>query len=276
MRLILILIASLILSSCSSGFAYRHLDWLIVWYSDDYLDLNRQQEGVFADEVSVLLDWHTQSELPKYRSQLQAIHDDLNVLPLSSPLISQNITLIRTHWQSTRKKLSEQLAPLAQQLTSRQVDYLFEQLEERNQARLTEYNELSPEETKENAIERLEETLINWLGSINTVQSELINAFIDQRHDTTLDRIRYLKVYQAHLRQVLSSSYEVNKLQALLNNPDAFKSKAYFKKQTSNMQHTVEFIRQLSVQLQPEQITHLQSKIMDYINTIDGITQSKQ
>ncbi|MGB3667791.1 MAG: DUF6279 family lipoprotein [Bermanella sp.] len=276
MRLILILIASLILSSCSSGFAYRHLDWLIVWYSDDYLDLNRQQEGVFADEVSVLLDWHTQSELPKYRSQLQAIHDDLNVLPLSSPLISQNITLIRTHWQSTREKLSEQLAPLAQQLTSRQVDYLFEQLEERNQARLTEYNELSPEETKENAIERLEETLINWLGSINTVQSELINAFIDQRHDTTLDRIRYLKVYQAHLRQVLSSPYEVNKLQALLNNPDAFKSKAYLKKQTSNMQHTVEFIRQLSVQLQPEQITHLQSKIMDYINTIDGITQSKQ
>lgn len=276
MRLILLLIASLMLTSCSSQFAYRHLDWLILWYSGDYLDLSRQQEGIFADEVSNLLNWHSESELPKYRLQLTAIQDDLNALPLSSTLIAEHITQIRGHWQRTRQQISEQLAPLTVQLSANQIEYLFRQLEARNQERLSEHSQLSPSDIKDNAIERLEETLIDWLGSIDTVQSQLMYEFIDKRYDTTVDRVAYLRAYQGQLKTALSASVEVGKLQTLLNNPDAYKSPEYLSKQANNLQHTIELIRDLSVQLQPKQVRHLQNKLQDYINTIDGIIKSRQ
>jgi len=276
MRLILLLIASLMLTSCSSQFAYRHLDWLILWYSGDYLDLSRQQEGVFADEVSNLLNWHSESELPKYRLQLKAIQNDLNALPLSSTLIAEHIAQIRGHWQRTRQQISEQLAPLTVQLSTNQIEYLFRQLEARNQERLSEHSQLSPSEIKDDAIERLEETLIDWLGSIDTMQSQLMYEFIDKRYDTTVDRVAYLRAYQGQLKTALSASVEVDKLQILLNNPDAYKSPDYLSKQANNLQHTVEFIRDLSVQLQPKQVRHVQNKLQDYINTIDGIIKSRQ
>ncbi|MGK0443802.1 MAG: hypothetical protein ACJA1U_000730 [Bermanella sp.] len=276
MRLILLLIASLMLTSCSSQFAYRHLDWLILWYSGDYLDLSRQQEGIFADEVSNLLNWHSESELPKYRLQLKAIQDDLNALPLSSTLIAEHIAQIRGHWQRTRQQISEQLAPLTVQLSSNQIEYLFRQLEARNQERLSEHSQLSPSEIKDDAIERLEETLIDWLGSIDRMQSQLMYEFIDKRYDTTVDRVAYLRAYQSQLKMALSASVEVDKLQILLNNPDAYKSPDYLSKQANNLQHTVEFIRDLSVQLQPKQVRHVQNKLQDYINTIDGIIKSRQ
>ena len=276
MRLILLLIASLMLTSCSSQFAYRHLDWLILWYSGDYLDLSRQQEGVFADEVSNLLNWHSESELPKYRLQLKAIQNDLNALPLSSTLIAEHIAQIRGHWQRTRQQISEQLAPLTVQLSTNQIEYLFRQLEARNQERLSEHSQLSPSEIKDDAIERLEETLIDWLGSIDTMQSQLMYEFIDKRYDTTVDRVAYLRAYQSQLKTALSASVEVDKLQILLNNPDAYKSPDYLSKQANNLQHTVEFIRDLSVQLQPKQVRHVQNKLQDYINTIDGIIKSRQ
>jgi hypothetical protein len=276
MRLILLLIASLMLTSCSSQFAYRHLDWLILWYSGDYLDLSRQQEGVFADEVSNLLNWHSESELPKYRLQLKAIQNDLNALPLSSTLIAEHIAQIRGHWQRTRQQISEQLAPLTVQLSTNQIEYLFRQLEARNQERLSEHSQLSPSEIKDDAIERLEETLIDWLGSIDTMQSQLMYEFIDKRYDTTVDRVAYLRAYQDQLKTALSASVEVDKLQILLNNPDAYKSPDYLSKQANNLQHTVEFIRDLSVQLQPKQVRHVQNKLQDYINTIDGIIKSRQ
>lgn len=276
MRLILLLIASLMLTSCSSQFAYRHLDWLILWYSGDYLDLSRQQEGVFADEVSNLLNWHSESELPKYRLQLKAIQNDLNALPLSNTLIAEHIAQIRGHWQRTRQQISEQLAPLTVQLSTNQIEYLFRQLEARNQERLSEHSQLSPSEIKDDAIERLEETLIDWLGSIDTMQSQLMYEFIDKRYDTTVDRVAYLRAYQDQLKTALSASVEVDKLQILLNNPDAYKSPDYLNKQANNLQHTVEFIRDLSVQLQPKQVRHIQNKLQDYINTIDGIIKSRQ
>lgn len=276
MRLILLLIASLMLTSCSSQFAYRHLDWLILWYSGDYLDLSRQQEGIFADEVSNLLNWHSESELPKYRLQLKAIQDDLNALPLSSILIAEHIAQIRGHWQRTRQQISEQLAPLTVQLSTNQIEYLFRQLEARNQERLSEHSQLSTSEIKDDAIERLEETLIDWLGSIDTMQSQLMYEFIDKRYDTTVDRVAYLRAYQGQLKTALSASVEVDKLQILLNNPDAYKSPDYLSKQANNLQHTVEFIRDLSVQLQPKQVRHVQNKLQDYINTIDGIIKSRQ
>ncbi|MFT5591801.1 MAG: hypothetical protein ACI8SR_000156 [Oceanicoccus sp.] len=274
MRITILLIISILLSSCSSQFAYRHLDWIALWYCDDYLDLSRQQERNLETELSQLLGWHKQSELPKYRLQLLAIADDLSTLPLADALITQHIDSFNQHWQNMRQRISEQVSPLAVQLNVQQVNHLFAQLEERNQDRLEDYLDLSVDERNEKKLEQIEALLIDWLGSIDAAQATLLYSFIHKQYDLTLPRIAYLRAYQAELKRAMQSPIDIAKLQGLLNNPDPFKSTEYIHQQNSNRKNTTVFIRQLSAHIQPEQFTYLQKKLKDYIQTIDELLET--
>lgn len=276
MRVIITVIICLLLSSCSSQFAYRHLDWFILWYSDDYLELDRQQEQTLEAELSQLLQWHEDSELPKYRAQLQSILNDLSALPLSEAIITRHINDIFQHWQFMRNHISVQLPELILQLKPYQVDYLFKQLEERNQQRLNDHQALTIEEIKEEKLERIEDLLIDWLGSITATQASVLLDFINKQQDTTIERINYLSAYQQKLKITMQPPIDSTLLLNILNNPDEFKSQEYKALQLSNRINTVAFIRDLSVLLQPEQISHLRHKIQDYINTINGILQSSK
>ncbi|MGR6872291.1 DUF6279 family lipoprotein [Pseudomonas sp. HK3] len=274
MRVIILLVISLLLGSCSSQFAYRHLDWIILWYADDYLELNRQQERILEGELSQLLAWHEKSELPKYRAQLQSISHDLKTLPLTETVISQHVTSIRLHWQKMRKQISEQLPPLAAKLSAAQITYLFRQLEDRNQERLDEILDLSDAQIKEQQLEKLEDMLIDWLGSINSVQATLLYEFVNTQHDLTRERVAYLRSYQAQLKQKMQQPVDIGALQILLDNPESFKPQAYLSQQQHNRDNIQAFIRQFSVHIQPEQVVHLQGKLQDYIDVIDGILKS--
>lgn len=274
MRIVFPIIICFLLSSCSSQFAYRHLDWIILWYSDDYLELTREQEHTLETELSKLLGWHEQSELPKYRAQLQSILNDLSALPLSEAIITQQINEIFQHWQSMRSNISAQLPQLISQLKPYQIDYLFKQLEERNQQRLKDHQELTAEEIKEEKLERIEDLLIEWLGSINSTQASVLLDFINKQQDNTVEHIAYLRAYQEKVKAIMLPPVDNVLLLNVLNNPDDFKSKKYKVLQLSNRENTVAFIRDLSVLLLPEQIAHLRNKIQDYINTIDAILQA--
>lgn len=274
MRVIFPIIICLLLCSCSSQFAYRHLDWIIAWYSDDYLDLNRQQEKVLEVELSQLLNWHEQSQLPKYRDQLTAILNDLSALPLSEDTITQHIHDIFQHWHVMRRHVSDRLPTLISQLKPKQIDYLFKQLNERNQQRLNDYQALTAEEAKEEKLERTEDLLIDWLGSITATQASVLLDFINKQQDTTVERVTYLRAYQETLKAAMLSPVNRPLLLNILNNPDEFKSQTYKAIQLANQNNTVVFIRELSIHLQPEQVLHLRDKIQGYINTLDELIQS--
>jgi hypothetical protein len=263
------------ITSCSSQFAYRHLDWVILWYSDDYLDLSRQQENLFETELTQLLNWHAQSELPKYRLQLQTISTDLDTRPIPSALISQHVSAITDHWHNLRQHISKQLTPLVAKLTDSQVTFLFKQLEASNQERLADHLALTPDDIKERKLERFEDILIDWLGSINVKQAQLLYNLIDNQNDLTLDRIEYLRSYQAQLKVYMTPPIDQPALQALLNNPEPFQSPSYKNKQYANRQSMQIFIKEISLLLQPKQIIHLQEKLQEYISTINEILDTE-
>ena len=78
MRKFWIVIFALILSACSSQFAYNNLDWLIHWYLDDYIDLNKAQKQSFDGEFEKWMQWHRTEELQKYQQHLQELRILLN------------------------------------------------------------------------------------------------------------------------------------------------------------------------------------------------------
>jgi len=273
MRTLTLLICFVFIAGCSSQFAYRHLDWIIVWYSNDYLDLTHQQSKQFSNSVKNTLSWHQQIELPKYRAQLLEIRRDLQTLPLSAAQVEHHAQRLHEYWLNLRSHISHEIAPLASQLNEDQIDYLFYQLERRNQSKLEYLNEEPLSERQQDQLEEWLELFTDLFGELTSVQEDLIAEFITQRQGNEKLRVEYLQAYQAELKLVMLKNNNTQELQALLDQPDVFKSEEYVLGQRQNREAAFQLIRNLSVYLTPEQIRHLNSVIDEYIEFIDELIQ---
>ncbi|GAA6136021.1 hypothetical protein NBRC116188_28110 [Oceaniserpentilla sp. 4NH20-0058] len=274
MRIIFLLIICLSITSCTSQFAYRHLDWIILWYSDDYLELTNQQESVLAKHVEESLIWHKSSELPKYRQHLMDISQDLTALPLSAYTINQHAQRLHGYWFSLRQHVSDQYAPLVENLSPDQIEYLFIKLEHKNQKRLDHLLENNAQTIQQERLEKWQEILEDFLGEITTVQITLLQEYLEQKTDTTELRTEYLREYQSQLKQTMLVADNSTDLAKLLNNPESFKSADYRLLEQQNRILTHQFFSNFSVHLTPKQIAFLQQKIRDYILFIDEVSKT--
>ena len=71
------LLLAVCLVACSTSFAYNRLDWLIVWYANDYVDLSREQKGFLKARLEPVLEWHRHEELLTCIDLLDRIEKDL-------------------------------------------------------------------------------------------------------------------------------------------------------------------------------------------------------
>ena len=103
LRLVLVC-GLLLMAACSStGFVYNRLDFLLPWYLDDYVDLNREQSQQLDALLTPFLDWHRQHEMPRYASLV----DELRAT-LSAPVTVDDLASVaddaRTTWLRTEKE----------------------------------------------------------------------------------------------------------------------------------------------------------------------------
>ena len=66
LRPILSLLAVLLLAACTTTFMYRNLDWLIPWYVNGMVDIDRAQKAELKQHLAPLLEWHREEELRRY------------------------------------------------------------------------------------------------------------------------------------------------------------------------------------------------------------------
>ena len=74
-----LIIALLLLTACSSTtFVYNRLDFLLPWYLNDYVDLDRSQKDDLDELLYPFLQWHRSEELPQYLKILDQIEQSLD------------------------------------------------------------------------------------------------------------------------------------------------------------------------------------------------------
>ena len=132
MKKLTALCLSLLLTACSSQFAYNNLDWLIHWYLYDYVDLNKRQKGLSDAQFANWHSWHREHELRHYTEQLRAIKLQLRGEAMTAQQVQQHFEQARGHWQRLRQRLTPDIAALAVQLSDAQIASLFAALEEKN------------------------------------------------------------------------------------------------------------------------------------------------
>ena len=160
----------MLLSACSARvFFYNRLDFLIPWYIEGYVPLDRDQEARLEALLDPVLAWHRTEELPRYA----ALVDDARRLTAADPALPDILDLaaaFEAAWYRLRDRALEALIGLAGTLSASQVDAFIIELRERQSEYEDEYLPRSDDEYREEALERLQDSLSDYLGRLDDAQ----------------------------------------------------------------------------------------------------------
>ncbi len=259
-------LALLWLVGCTNQIAYNHLDWLVSWYVDDYVELNTEQEEQLQTSLNDLLIWHRQVELPLYHNQLSDLLVDVNAGGMSAPVWLNHIVQIREHISRVRNKATLRLTQLAAGLSEQQVNELFDNLQSKGEASKEEFNDLSDEEVYEQRFEKLYDTFDGYLGSVSEQQVAIIDDYIDKTSSNTLAYIKF----NATLQSIARGMFKQFNGQLLNDNvydlfirSEQFKSDELKQNSALKIELGAQLLSDIYVTLSPKQLASLKDEITD-------------
>ncbi|NND68730.1 MAG: hypothetical protein HKN19_14170 [Halioglobus sp.] len=169
-RRIVLVVLLLGLASCSSTtFFYNRLDFLVPWYVEDYVDLDRMQEVFLEEQLNPFLDWHRREELPRYVETVDLIED-----AVSDSLEEEELLAIQEDFEAAYRRLEargmEWMLALGGELTDEQMDEFLDSLQERQEEFEEEYLDRDAEEFVQDSYDNLVDNLEDYLGGLGKEQ----------------------------------------------------------------------------------------------------------
>lgn len=168
----------LLLAGCSSTtFLYNRLDFLVPWYVDDYVELDRAQEQALDELLTPFLDWHRQEELPRY---VALLHDAEVMLDSEDGLSLGEIRDLTREMELAGDRLQTRsldwLLAMGEQLGDEQVREFIASLEEKQAELEEEYLDRDLDEYREDAYDRLLDNCDDYLGRLDRQQKDILRA----------------------------------------------------------------------------------------------------
>lgn len=265
--LLLMLGLSLVLSACNRlGLAYRHLDALVPWWVDGYVELDRQQKRWFDRRLAEHLDWHCRTQLPTYIDWLEQAELLLQDGQTGNTQVAAQLAALGDAQQRVAEQVSPTLVELLQGLDPAQVADLQASVTEKHQELREKY--LAPDlpEQIRQRQQRLEKRLTPWLGDLNPQQKARIRAWsVAQGEQNRLwleDRARWQAELFAALAQRHSAAF-APRVQRLLQQPESVRDAAYRSAFERSRQALVALLSDLLANAEPDQRRHLRSRLRE-------------
>lgn len=273
-----ILVLILLISGCSARFAYNQVDMLIMWYVDDYVEFNSQQEAQFEEALVGWLDWHRDAEISRYINHLIDLKIDLNSGALGDEeVFLEHQARARAHIQRVRSKLAEDLYVLASRLSSEQVNHLFDNISEQRRKRREEYQQESAQVRMSEQQDELVERFEGWFGEPSPIQRQLLQSSYTQTEETYLNWLEYQQAYSAELQRILKERQQVdndqNRQQFIdcFERPERFMSEMFKQKRAANDRVYANTVARLVNSLSPEQVEHASEELNRLIEQLISI-----
>lgn len=121
LRLALVMAVLLFLGACSSTtFIYNRLDFILPWYLDDYVDLNRDQKASLDASLKPFLLWHRVDELPRYVQILSEIEQGLDGT-VTPGMVGKLFSEVEQAWLRLEDEALDWLFELGAELSDEQI-----------------------------------------------------------------------------------------------------------------------------------------------------------
>ncbi len=207
LRLVAItLTAALVLAGCSSTkMAYRYADWGVVWWVEDFVNLDRDQKRQLNQDLDALRQWHCSAELPRYSAWLEELEADV----ASGPPDVDTITYHQQRLMGFVPDLLNKALPVAvnllQSLSDEQVDELVQNMVRDQEELEQEMLAGDADETAQARADRTAERVERWLGDLNAEQQSLVQQWSSNRGQQTEIWLQGRRNWQQALLTTLDS-----------------------------------------------------------------------
>ncbi|MFT4938714.1 MAG: hypothetical protein ACI88A_001743 [Paraglaciecola sp.] len=272
---LIVLISFTLLGGCTSKFAYNNIDWLLYWYMDDYIEVDKNQKRVFDKQLDSWLAWHRANELPKYKNHLLQIQSQLQNGAIADEQWTAHFDFAVEHWYRLRDKLTPDLVATAGQLSEQQINALFEKLEEENVEREEKRAELSVAERIAENIEDLQDRIKDWIGHLSVEQKDIIAVKSAELESNFEDWMVYRRSIQDRAKILLLKRNEnvnfAKEFLDLINQPETYKSQSFVDRSERNKLVSADLLAQISGNLSAKQLKKLNKEIQALIEDIDDL-----
>lgn len=205
-RALLLLMLAFALSGCGVRIVYHQLDWLIPWQLQDYVTLDGSQRVELEVLLEDRLDWHCQTQLPRYAEWLRAVEDDLRSAQITAQWFAERADDAGVFWTALIRPLSHDVAAILVQASDAQIDELFRNLDARTREQMKEFVNREDQVLIQERAERLERRLRRWLGRMTTDQRARIHAWSEELGLFANEWLENRGRWQTQLRHALAEA----------------------------------------------------------------------
>ena len=175
-----------LLAACGVRSAYNNLDWLAMRWLNQQISLNAEQDLMAREAIAQQLDWHCASELPAYIEFIERVERDVATDSIS-------VVVLQSHGEQLAEfgtRLLERARPavidLLASLDDDQVEELLSGLAERNEERVAESAEATPEERRASRVDSMESGMRRFIGRLSAAQRERLEQWSGEIRSTAL------------------------------------------------------------------------------------------
>ncbi len=176
MKRLILLFLCLYLSACSFGStAYKHLDYIVLWYAADYVSLNKAQKSALSQATNAFTKWHRSHELTKYRQLLSEFKQDITRHKLTPVKANYYRKEIRQFLNNISDYLDPNLTPLISSLSDKQYQQIVSTL-------TTDINDAKKDNKSiEESFSQMQKKTEDWYGALTQEQLSILSKINQKR-----------------------------------------------------------------------------------------------
>lgn len=267
-KTILFLVAvAVMLTGCSRmNLAYRNLDVLIPWSLNNYLDMNRDQQSRFREQVREHVGWHCRTQLPGYLDLIDRLQTQVRDGSFDE-------TALRAHYQEAQEAIqtiARQITPttvqLLRDLDDNQVREMSERFEKDRKEREKKYVQPPVEQQINERADRMRERVEQWMGKTNAAQRERIrewaNTLGEQNRLWLANRTQWQRLLVEAVANRQQPEFE-ERIASLLQDRDVYWTQAYRAAFPATEQAAIDLIVDLYGMADATQRRHIDDRLKD-------------
>jgi hypothetical protein len=246
---------------------YGQLPRLATSWVDDAFDLSREQERNVRKQFDQVFAWHGSVEVPRLVAFLAKAEQ---LLAEENGLSAQDVQILAEDFWQFRDALFDQVYsrsfPILNSLFASQIETCRAFLSKQNKKRFKELD-AGVAEYSESYVDRWEDRIDDWTGSLSRTQLDLIKADATASFARQSEHRQQLLVAQGEFLKILTeikAHGETGFAQELWKITPAVKG-------TDRYQATVTLLTGIAAQLTEKQITHLKGELRKWKGRLQGI-----
>lgn len=256
-----------LLAGCGQiGLTYRHLDVIIPWSLNDYLDMNASQKDWLDERLKEHLSWHCTTQIPDYLAWLDRLQNMVETDQVNQTQLRARAAEAKQAIASISKEITPSAVELLRQLDDQQVAEMETAFANDQRKHAAEFVDQPLDQQVAERAQRMVKRLNAWIGKLSPTQRDRVlqwSTSLGEQNRLWIDnRTHWQSLLLSAVKQRHTPDFD-QRIASLLQDRETFWTPEYRQAYDHTEQAALSLITDLIAQSSPEQRQKLLAKIAD-------------